>query len=402
MPLKKPSFIPYGRHDIDESDIESVIHVLRGDWLTNGPAVETLEKALVERTGARFAISCSNGTTALHLAALACGLGAGQVAIVPAVTFHATASAVLQTGANVVFADVDPETALMTPDTLLDAIARARKMYPDARISCAMPVHMAGRPADMGTLQSIAARNGLILIEDAAHALGSISNGTAVGACTNSEATTFSFHPIKTITTGEGGAVTTNDECLAERMRKLRNHGIVRDASSFIDEAAAYEHGQRNPWYYEIHEPGFNYRLCDIQCALGISQMKRLDAFIQQRQKLVRSYRELLSAINGVRFAIDENDNTTSWHLAVALIDFQGLGLSRGSVMRALAKNDVGTQVNYMPLYRHPFWRKKLGPISLPGAESYYARALSLPLHPRITQQDVSHVAAVLKTVLSI
>lgn len=402
MTNDKPSFLHYGRHDIDQTDIEAVVHVLRGDWLTNGPALEAFEQVLIERTGARFAVSCSNGTTALHLAALASGLGPGQVAIVPAVTFHATASAVLQTGADVVFADVDPETALMTADTLREALEHSKKMYPHAQISCAMPVHMAGRPVDMAALQSVAELHGLALIEDASHALGSISDGAAVGACARSRATTFSFHPVKTITTSEGGAVTTNDEHVAKRMRELRSHGMVRDASRFIDEAEGYENGHPNPWYYEIHEPGFNYRLCEIQCALGISQMKRLDTFIKQRERLMRLYREDFRDINGVHFATEVVGNTTSWHLAIALIDFQALGVSRGDVMRTLAKDYVGTQVHYMPLYRHPWWRGKMGPMSLPGAESYYAHALSLPLHPRMTQDDVSHVVAALKAALGV
>ena len=402
MTKDKLKFLHYSRHDIDETDIEAVVRVLRGDWLTNGPAVEAFEKALIERTGARFAVSCSNGMTALHLAALACGLGTGQVAIVPAITFHATASAVLQTGADVVFADVDPDTALMTVDTLLEALERSKKLYPDAKVSCALPVHMAGRPVNMVALHAVAEQHGMVLIEDAAHALGSISDGAAVGSCARSCATTFSFQPVKTITTGEGGAVMTNDEQVAERMRKLRNHGIERDASRFVDEAAGYESGQPNPWYYEIHEPAFNYRLCDIQCALGISQMKRLDAFVQQRRQLLRSYIEHFSGINEVRFAADKDINTTSWHLAIALIDFQGLGVSRGKVMRALTESYVGTQVHYMPLYRHPWWREKIGMLSLPGAESYYARALSLPLHSRMTQADVNYVAAALKAVLGV
>jgi UDP-4-amino-4,6-dideoxy-N-acetyl-beta-L-altrosamine transaminase len=402
MTKDKLSFLPYGRHDIDEKDIEAVVQVLRGDWLTNGPAVEAFERALIERTGAQFAVSCSNGMTALHLAALASGIGPGQVAIVPAITFHATASAVLQTGADVVFADVDPDTGLMTANTLIDAIEAAKIIYPSTQVSCALPVHMAGLPADMAALQSVAEQNNLTLIEDAAHALGSVSDGAAIGACTRSRVTTFSFHPLKTITTGEGGAVTTNDEHVAEHMRRLRNHGIVRDASSFIDKVAGVENGQPNPWYYEIHEPGFNYRLCDIQCALGISQIKRLDSFIHQRRQLFQLYRELLRDTVGVRFAAGCDSSTTSWHLAIALIDFQALGVSRGNVMRALAKNYVGTQVHYMPLYRHPWWRGKMGPMSLPGAESYYAHALSFPLHPRMTQDDVRRVVAVLKIALGV
>lgn len=395
-------FLPYGRQHIDGDDINAVAAVLRGEWLTTGPLVDQFEAEFSARVGARHAVACSNGTTALHLAALGANLSSGQVAIVPAVTFQATASAVLQTGAEVVFADVDATTALLTPTHIEDAINRAGKAFPGYRVTAVLPVHMAGRRADMTSLGEVASRHGLAVIEDAAHALGTVSPNGKVGDCKHSIATTFSFHPVKTITTGEGGAVTTNDDQLAARMKRLRNHGIVREPEKFIDRDAGFDADGVNPWYYEVTEAGFNYRMTDIQCALGLSQLQRLDSFVAHRNTIIEHYFNTFSGVDGIEFFRDDVGSTTSWHLAVARIDFERFGLSRGRVMRNLAEHQIGSQVHYMPLYRHPLYRKRYGEQWRPGAEAYYARALSLPLHTRMTIDDADRVCTTLKKVLGL
>ncbi len=401
MTEKIPSFLPYGRHDVNEDDIAAVSAVLQGDWLTTGPMVAQFEAAVAARVGARHAIACSNGSTALHLAALGVGLSPGQVAVVPAVTFLATASAVLQTGAEVIFADVDPETALMGPQHLEAALDRGCKIFPDAKVTCVLPVHMAGRAVAMGQVAEVARAKDLAIIEDAAHAIGTVSPDGAVGACRHSNATIFSFHPVKTMTTCEGGAVTTNDDQVASHLKRLRNHGMIREPADFTDQEAGFDGGAPNPWYYEMDEPGFNYRIPDIQCALGLSQLNRLDAFIAHRRAIHEQYRMRFDEIDGVTFTAEEAGAQTSWHLAVALIDFKRFGISRGQVMRKLTDHGIGSQVHYIPLYRQPFYRKRYGEQSLPGAEAYYARALSLPLHARMGTGDANHVVDVVLNTLN-
>ncbi len=268
------AFLPYGRQSIDEADVAAVAAVLRGDFLTQGPVVEAFEAALAARTGAAHAVACSNGTAALHLACLALGLEAGDAVVVPANTFLATASAARLTGAEVAFADVDPETGLMGVEHAVAAIARARAA--GWRVRALAPVHFAGQCADMERLGALAEEEGLAVIEDACHALGAEQRhgGTAVpvGGCARSSMAVFSFHPVKTVAAGEGGAVTTNDGALAARLRLFRNHGMVRDPAEFIDREAGFSAGGAvNPWYYEMPEPGFNYRLTDIQSALALS-----------------------------------------------------------------------------------------------------------------------------------
>jgi UDP-4-amino-4,6-dideoxy-N-acetyl-beta-L-altrosamine transaminase len=396
-------FLPYGKQDIDQSDIDAVSEVLRGDWLTTGPAVERFEEALSARVGAPHVVSCSNGTTALHLAALACGLGPGKIAIVPAVTFQATASAVLHTEAEVVFADVNPDTALMEAGHVEDAISRAKRGYPEHVVSAVLPVHMAGLSADVKSIAQVAKANGLAVIEDAAHALGSSSDGGKgmVGDCRYSDVATFSFHPVKTVTTGEGGAVSTNDASIADTMRKLRNHGITRNPEEFLHHDDAFEDGALNPWYYEVGEIGFNYRICDLQCALGLSQLKRLDQFIDRRAELRRAYCTYFQSFEGVDFVMEGPQERVSWHLAVALIDFARFGVTRGEVMRRLSAAGIGSQVHYMPLYRHPVHQQRAGGQTLPGAEAYYERALSLPLFSHMTTDDVQRVCQTITEILT-
>jgi UDP-4-amino-4,6-dideoxy-N-acetyl-beta-L-altrosamine transaminase len=388
--------LPYGRHAIDQDDCDAVLEVLRGDWLTTGPVVGAFERALAERCGAAEAVSCSNGTAALHLACLALGLGGEDTAIVPAVTFLATANAPRMTGAEVVFADVDPESGLMEAHHLADAIARATTAGRRPRV--VLPVHLGGQCADLAAISTLARQHGMAVIEDACHALGTVyrrPNGApaAIGACAHSDLTVFSFHPVKTITTGEGGAITTRDPALAGRMRRLRSHGIVREAAAFADHAAGFDGRRANPWYYEMAEIGFNYRISDINCALGLSQLSKLDRIAAARRVLVEQYDRRLAPLAPLVQRVRRNPAALPvWHLLGVLIDFARAGRPRGDVMRALQERGIGSQVHYIPVHRQPYYRRRYGSLPLPGAEAYYARALSLPLYIGMTGADVDRV----------
>lgn len=389
------ALLPYGRHRIDDDDVAAVAAVLRGDWLTDGPAVRAFEHQLAATTGAAEAVACANGTAALHLAALALDLGPGDWVVAPAVTFVATANCARFVGAEVVFADVDPDSGLITPDSLAAAISRA-----EGSVKAVLPVHLNGHAADMAALAEVAPE--LAVVEDACHALGTRAAWGTVGACPHSAMTVFSFHPVKTVCMGEGGAVTTNDAALAERLRSLRAHGITRDPARFSEPEQAFAaEGGPNPWYYEMRELGFNYRASDINCALGLSQLGKLARFGAARRALAERYDRLLArfapSIRPVRPAAG---SVAVPHLYVALIDFAGLGTTRARVMTALRELGIGTQVHYLPINRQPYYCQRYGPSVLPGADAYYERCLSLPLFPAMTEGDVDRVVEALSTVL--
>ncbi len=391
------TFLPYGRHGIDEDDIAAVAQVLRGDFLTTGPAVDGFEEKLAGITGVKFAVSCSSGTAALHLATLAMGLGPGDLAVVPSITFLATANAVRYVGADVVFCDVDPDTGLMRPQDLEHAIAEH-----GGAIKAVLPVHLAGQSPDMKGIAAIARRHGITIIEDACHALGATYGATGgdgpVGGCRDSDMAMFSFHPVKTIAMGEGGAVTTNDPVLAARLGDLRSHGMTRDAARFTNSDMAFdETGEPNPWYYEMPEIGFNYRASDIHCALGLSQLGKLDRFVARRRRLAARYDELLTPLAPRIKPLGRMPGCRpAWHLYVALIDFAAAGIDRGALMRRLKDQGIGTQVHYIPVHTQPYYRDLYGKIDLPGAEKYYARCLSLPLFPGMADDDPDRVVAAL------
>ncbi|MBB3267934.1 UDP-4-amino-4,6-dideoxy-N-acetyl-beta-L-altrosamine transaminase [Azospirillum sp. OGB3] len=405
-------FLPYGRQDIDQADIDAVTAVLRGDWLTQGPAVDAFERALRERTGAAHAVACANGTAALHLATLALGLGPGDAVVVPAVTFLATANAARYVGAEVAFADVDPDTGLMGPEQAAAAMKRAARA--GWRVRALAPVHFAGQTADMAGLGALAGRHGLAVIEDACHAIGSLDlapdgHALPVGGGAFGTLTAFSFHPVKTIAAGEGGAVTTNDAGLAARLRRFRNHGMERDPAAFEDREAASaadglaKDGTAHPWYYEMAEPGFNYRLTDIQAALALSQLTRLDAFVERRRRLMDLYAERLAPLAPlVRPAARAPWCRPAWHLCAVRIDFAAAGRTRARVMAELRERGIGTQVHYIPVHRQPYWRKRCGDLALPGADAHYARTLSLPLFPAMADADVDRVVAALAAALGL
>lgn len=397
-------FLPYGRQVIDDDDIAAVTAVLRGDWLTTGPTVDAFETAFAGRLGAKHAVACSSGTAGLHLLALARGLGPGDVVIVPTVTFLATANAARYVGAEVVFADVDPDTGVMGAPQFQEAVDRAR----GGSVKAVFPVHLNGHSVDMPALR--AAADGLFVAEDACHALGGrhlapTGEMVPVGSCAASDAAMFSTHPVKAIATGEGGVLVTNHDGLAERMRRFRNHGMVREPDRFVNRAMAFEtgDGQAAPWYYEMHEPGFNYRLNDLQCALGISQLRRLPEFVKKRGLLRDRYEVLLGAMGPhVRPIQVAPGCEPAWHLSVALIDFRALGTTRTEVMNKLRDKGIGTQVHYIPVHAQPYYRRRYQTPALPGAERYYSRCLSLPLFPSMTERDVDRVVEALAKVLLI
>lgn len=399
-------FLPYGRQLIEEDDIAAVTEVLRGDWLTTGPAVAAFEQALCEATEARHAVACANGTAALHLAALALQLQPGERVIVPSVTFLATANAVRLVGGEVVFADCDADSGLMEVPQLAEALERAAAM-PGGAVKAVFPVHLSGQCADLPTLAALAAEHGLTLVDDAAHAIGSryrAADGSAkpIGDGRLSAMTTFSFHPVKTIAMGEGGAVTTNDDGLAQRLQRLRSHGMVREATEMQYRDLAFDaDGSANPWYYEMPEVGLNYRVTDIQCALGLSQMKKLARFTAQRRRLADRYdRQLAGLAPLVRPIARSAASDAAWHIYPLLIDFAAAGTSRAQVMARLKAAGIGSQVHYIPVHLQPYYRQRYGDLDLPGARAYYERTLSLPLFAGLEEADVDRAVAALAQAL--
>jgi UDP-4-amino-4,6-dideoxy-N-acetyl-beta-L-altrosamine transaminase len=386
-----PPFLPYARQTIEEDDIAAVENALRSDFLTTGPRVDEFERAFATETEAAHAVACNSGTAALHLAMLGLGLGPADTVIVPTITFLATANAVRMTGAEVIFADVDANTGLLTPETFDASVASAKAA--DRRPAWAIPVHLNGQICDMPTLNSVASQHGIVFVEDACHALGV----AGIGATRHSAAACFSTHPAKAITTGEGGIVTTANATLACRMRQLRNHGMIREPSQFADKALSFDGLTPNPWVYEMREIGWNYRIPDVLCALGLSQLKKLQRFIARRHKIAALYNDLLGSLAPIILPVPHDGRPHGWHLYVVLIDFKRLGIPRGRVMELLRQSGVGSQVHYVPVHRQPYYQERYGKIALPGAEAYYSRCLSIPCYPQMTDDDVYRVVDALR-----
>lgn len=397
--------LPYGRQTIEDDDVAAVAAALRAEFLTTGPAVEAFERAFAERAGALHAVVCSSGTAALHLAVMALGIGPGDWVVVPSMTFLASANVARLVGAEVQFSDVDPDRGLMTEDALRDALAAAERA--GRNVVAVMPVHLSGRTAPLAALSAICEPRKIPLLEDACHALGSTHEvacapAARIGDGRYGRLAAFSFHPVKTIASGEGGMVTTNDGSLAERMRRLRSHGMIRHPAALRDRALGFDaDGVANPWYYEMEELGLNYRLPDILCALGLSQLARLDRFVARRRDLAAQYdRALASLAPHVRPVPPVADCNPALHLYAVLIDFAAVGRSRRRVMEGLRARGVGTQVHYIPVHRQPYYRERYGLLDLPGADAYYERELSLPLFPGMRDEDVVRVVESLEAVL--
>ena len=395
-------FLPYGRQSIDDDDIEAVTRVLRSDFLTTGPAVDEFEKAFADKTGAAHAVACANGTAALHLAALALEIGPGDHVVVPTITFLATANAARFVGADVIFADVDPETGLMGAEEL-SAVLDAN---PDKNIRAVFPVHLAGRPADPEGVSAVARMAGIGIVEDACHALGTRYQTTdgqvSVGGCSHADMAIFSFHPVKTIASGEGGMVTTNNAALAARLRSLRSHGMTRNEEEMQLRDRAFDpDGTLNPWYYEMPEVGFNLRLSDIHAALGASQLGKLEKFAVRHRALAAVYDELLEPLAPKIVPVRNRQGTDPvQHLYQVLIDFPGLQTTRATLMNALRADGIGTQVHYIPVHTQPYYREVYGKLDLPGAEAFYQRCLSLPFYPAMKDEDVVRVVDSLRRVM--
>jgi len=385
--------IPYGRHTIDQQDIDFVVEVLKSDWLTCGPAIEKFEEELSKMVEAKYAVSCSNGTTALHLAMLGLEIGIGDTILVPAITFLASANAARYVGADVAFVDVDPSTGLMTAETL-EASILAHK---GKNLKAVVNVHLAGQCENLEDIYKISKKYNLYIIEDAAHAIGTVyidqnKKKHPVGSNAFSDLTTFSFHPVKTIAMGEGGAVTTNDLKITEKLRSLRSHGMIRNPALWTEDQAV------GPWYYEMHELGYNYRISDINCALGISQLQKLQQFKLERAKIVKFYDDSFTNVPHIRPIQKLRHSESAWHLYIVLIDYCNLKKTRTEVMETLKSHGISTQVHYIPVYKQPYYSKLYGKMILPGTEKYYQSCLSLPLYISLKNDQLVSVAKILKS----
>jgi len=377
--------LPYGRQTIDDADIAAVVEVLRSPLLTCGPLVARFEQALAAKLGAKHASVCSSGTAALHLVYAALDIGAGDEIITTPVTFSATAAAAYYVGAKVRFADVDPTSGNIDPASVAALIG--------PRTKAIVAVHLGGLPVDLEALHALADQHGIALVEDACHALGATYHGTPIGGG-RSAATVFSFHPVKHITTGEGGAIVTPSAALKRRIDRLRQHGVERDPSHM-------QHPPAGSWSYEVQELGWNYRLSDLSCALGLAQLGKLDPFVARRRELAALYRSALAGFTGVTSPPESSDRESAYHLFAVAIDFAAFGTTRARVTAELAARGIGTQVHYIPLYEHPLHQQRCGDVGPhPGADHYYARTLSLPLFPAMTDADVGEVVAQLHRVL--
>jgi len=383
--------IPYGRHDVDEADIEAVREVLTSDRLTQGPAVERFERDLTSLTGAAEAVAVSSATSALHIACLALDLGPGDRLWTVPNTYVASANCALYCGADVDFVDIDPTSLNMSASSLAERLEAARR---DNRLpKVVVPVDFAGLACDMRAIHELSQRYGFRIVEDASHAIGGAYDGGPVGDCRYSDITVFSFHAVKVVTTGEGGAAMTNDPALAERMRRLRSHGVTRDESLMRGQSDG-------PWYYQQIDLGFNYRMTDIQAALGSSQLRRLLAMVDRREALADRYDRLLAGISVITPA-RARDTRSAWHLYVVQLA-EGANRDRRSVFEELQQAGVGVNVHYIPVHLQPYYAG-LGfrPGDFPNAEAYYAKALTLPLFPRMSEADQDHVVTSLTAALA-
>lgn len=376
--------IPYGRQSVDEEDIRAVVAVLRGDYLTTGPYIAEFEEKFSAYVGSRYAVAVSSGTAALHLACLAAGIGSGDEVITSPMSFAATANCALYVGARPVFCDIDA-AGNIDPELIEEKVTPATRAI--------IPVHYGGLPCRMDKINEIARRHGLVIIEDACHALGAVYQGAKVGSCRYSDMAVFSFHPVKHITTGEGGMITTNSEELYQKLVCLRSHGIVRDPIRFLEDG----HGG---WYYEMQRLGFNYRMTDIQAALGISQLKKIDRFVRRRRDIAARYTEAFKGLP-LELPEDGDDCRHAYHLYVVKLKPEAQA-DRKELYDRLKSRGIFSQVHYIPIHTMPYYREKLGYRwgDYPQAEDHYQRVLSLPLYPGLSDEEVDTVIDAVKEVL--
>jgi UDP-4-amino-4,6-dideoxy-N-acetyl-beta-L-altrosamine transaminase len=380
-------FLPYGRQCIEDDDVQAVVATLTADYLAQGPQVEQMEATICKITGARYCVVMSSATACLHLAVTALGLPPGSEGITTPITFVATSNSLIYNGLVPRFADIDSRTYCIDPGQVERQITDRTRVL--------LPVDFAGQPANMARIRGIADAHGLKVIEDAAHAIGSVYPGGArVGSCLYSDMTIFSFHPVKTVTTGEGGAVTTNDKGLYDRLTTLRSHGIIKEPELIAD--------YPGPWYQEMDELGFNYRMTDIQAALGNSQLKKLERFKARRRQIMVRYNEAFKGMRHLTTPFEAPGADTCFHLYVVLIDFAALGTTRRDVMAQLTAAGVGTQVHYIPVVYQPYYKTRYFTRrgDFPVADAYYDRALSLPFFPRMDDEDVEKVIRTVRRVV--
>lgn len=369
--------IPYGKQTIEQDDIQAVVDVLKSDFLTTGPQIAEFEQTVADYVGAKYAVAISNGTSALHAACFAAGIRPGDEVITTPLTFAASANCVLYCGGTPVFADVDPKTYNIDPEDI-------RRKITD-RTKAIIAVHLAGQPCDMDAIHSIAREHGLIVIEDGAHALGSVYKGKKVGSM--SDMTTFSFHPVKPITTGEGGMIVTDNEDFYKKMILFRSHGITRDDSMMT----------RNdgPWFYQQFDLGYNYRITDIQCALGCSQMKKLDRFLARRKEIVARYNEALADCDNIITPYQLSDTESGWHLYIVQVK----NCDRRQVFENMREKGIGVNVHYIPVYMHPYYQEHgYENVHCANAEEIYSHIISLPLYPGLTSEQQDYVIDTLKS----
>ncbi len=372
--------IPYGRQSIDEDDIKAVVEVLRSDWITQGPIVDEFEAKAADYCGAKYAVAFNSGTSALHAAMCAAGIGPGDEVITTPLTFVATPNAALYAGARPVFVDIDPASYCLDISRIEAAIT--------ANTRAIVPVDYAGYPVDLEKIREIARRHGLLVIEDAAHALGAVRGARMVGS--QADMTMFSFHPVKHITTGEGGMIVCNDEHYYRRLKMFRSHGIAKDAE-------ACEHCG-GPWYYEMRELGYNFRITDIQCALGLSQLRKLDAFLERRRQIASTYDQALSEIDWLSIPRHPSANSKhAYHLYPVLLDSQ---IERGKFFSYMRSCNIGVQVHYIPVHLQPYYQKVFGYQAgdFPVAEDFYSREISLPIFPGLSRDEQDYIINVIKS----
>lgn len=377
MAMENSEFISYGRQSIDEDDINAVINTLRSSFLTQGPKIEEFEKAIAEYVGVKYAVAFSNGTAALHGACYAAGIGEGDEVITTPITFAASANCVRYVGGTVVFADIDSKTYN------IDSIDIEKKIT--AKTKAIIPVDFTGQPVDIDVINKIAKKHNLVVIEDGAHSLGATYKGSKVG--TRADMTMFSFHPVKPITTGEGGIIVTNNEVYYKKLLKFRSHGIER--TTYAD--------SQGGWYYEMTDLGYNYRMTDIQAALGLSQIKKLDSLIDRRREIASFYTEAFKKIPGIIIPEQQPDTESGWHLYM----IQLKDADRKRVFDKMREANIGVHVHYIPVYWHPYYQNlgyKRG--ICPIAEEWYERALTLPIHPSLTNDQITYIINTLKNLI--
>ena len=377
-------FIPYGSQWIDEDDIEAVSKVLKSDYLTTGPKVEEFEKQFAQYVDADYAVAVSNGTAALHAACFAADIGEGDEVITTPITFAASANCILYQGGTPVFADIDKETYNIDPNKLEDKITDKTKAI--------IPVHYTGQPCKLDKIYKIANKHDLVVIDDAAHALGAEYKGKKIGSL--SDMSTFSFHPVKHITSGEGGMITTDSKELYNKLIKFRTHGITKNSNNYLNKSDG-------PWYYEQQSLGYNYRITDIQCALGISQLNKSDKFLARRREIAEQYNKAFENLEGIQIPYQKEKVNSSWHIYVLQLELEKLSVNRKKIFDSLREKDLGVNVHYIPVYYHPYY-KKLGYKKglCPNAEWLYERIITIPLFPKMSDQQSKAVIDKVKTTI--